>query len=189
MLYNCIFPVVDARDLPPFYTNLNVDGITVDVHSIDVEGIGACLGINWDGKSQNWNEFVAYVQKELDYNFAKEWVYTSAPYGQGVMRALVVCYACGGYGDGKWYLEGRLVDHRVSVIPKRLSADQAVQKMKEGKNIVTVRPKLAEDVLKRVNWDKKPITPCKPKETKDEEMIPHYNFSEKGQLLYCWVWI
>ena len=146
------FVLVPAAVAAPEVCEIVISGLVVVISGAAAVEIGKTLGITWDGVAENWNNFLSDMQNELDKVFALQWVKTANHKGIAAIDAVYEHYTILGSPKGKddkWYFEARRVHGEVEVNMKQLTEEQAVKKMEEGKDIMTLDKALAKNVVKR----------------------------------------
>ena len=175
-----------------------ISGLVVVISGAVTVEIGKTLGITWDGVAENWNNFLSDVQNELGKVFALQWVKTANHKGKESMNAVYDYYTALGSPKGKddkWYFEARKNHDKVEVNMKRLTEDQAVKKMEEGKDIMTLDQKLAQKVVNLFkNGGPGRVGDLKVEEAhhNHQKADGHYDHLHYGrnadERLHCWIW-
>ena len=149
LLTSLFCPVVNAEPAPviavaaatPEIAEVVIAGITVVMSGIAALKIAENLGVTWDGTADGWERFAEGVSTELEKVFALQWVKTANHKGKESMNAVYDYYTALGSPKGKddkWYFEARQNHGKVEVNLDRLTEEQAVKKMEEGKDIMTL---------------------------------------------------
>ena len=208
LLTSVAIPTVTAEPIPfiaagvvaaaPETAELIIGGITVVMSGIAVLKIAENLGKTWDGAAENWDNFCKGVSKELEKVFAQQWVKTANHQGKKEMDAVYDYYTALGSPKGKddkWYFEARRNHNKVEVNMKRLTEEQAVKKMEEGKDIMTLDEGLAQKIVSRFKsggsgrvGDLK----AEPAHNDHQKADGHYDHLHYGrnadERLHCWIW-
>ena len=97
--------------------------------------------------------------------------------------------------DDKWYFEAHRVHGKVEVNMKQLTEEQAVKKMEEGKDIMTLDKELATNVVKRFKSEGAGrVGDLKVKQAHHDHQKAdgHYDHLHYGrnanERLHCWIW-
>ena len=195
-------PVVNAEPAPviaaaaaPEIAEVVIAGITVVMSGIAALKIAENLGVTWDGAADSWDTFVKSVSTELEKVFAQQWVKTANHKGKESMNAVYDYYTALGSPKGKddkWYFEARQNHGKVEVNMKQLTEEQAVKKMEEGKDIMTLDQKLATDVLTRFKDAGKGRKIDLNVEGAHHETAGYFDHLHYGrnanERLHCWIW-
>ena len=177
----------------PAAAKLFVDGITVIVTSAVVIELGKNIGKTWDETAENWDNFCKGVSKELDKLFhAKQWIKVTSPEGKAALRVVYECWNAGGSSGGKkndkWYLEARRHNYQIEINPERMTEEQAVKKMGEGKDIITVSKNLARKVVERFEGKPRDKIEFEISQKTREGYYEHLHYEAQDMRLHCWVW-
>ena len=206
LLTSLFCPVVNAEPAPviavaaatPEIAEVVIDGITVVMSGIAALKIAENLGVTWDGTADGWDTFVKSVSTELEKVFAKQWIKTANHKGKEAMNAVYDYYTALGSPKGKddkWYFEARRVHGEVEVNMKQLTEEQAVKKMEEGKDIMTLDKALAENAVNRfLSGGSGRVGDLKVENAhhNHQKADGHYDHLHYGrnanERLHCWIW-
>jgi len=192
-----VAPAASNPLVNPVTVKLVVDGITIVVTSAVAMEIGKQLGNTWDGIAENWDNFVSGLSKDLNNIFsAKKWVSITSGEGRAVMTSLSEGYsspAGGGKKDDKWYFEARKMFGKIKIKMERMDETQAVEAMKQGKDIMTLDRELAQKVVGRFKGLSKEATDALESQFETHHVgkkgyFPHLHYHSHGKRLHCWSW-
>ena len=206
LLTSLFCPVVNAEPAPviavaaaaPEIAEVVIAGITVVMSGVAALKIAENLGVTWDGTADGWERFAERVSTELEKVFAKQWVKTANHEGKAAIDTVYEYYTALGSPKGKddkWYFEARENHGKIEVNLNRLTEEQAVKKMEEGKDIMTLDKALAEKVVDlfknggsgRVGELK--VEDAHHNHQKADGHHDHLHYSRNGvERLHCWIW-
>ena len=151
----------------------------------------------WKVKAK-WDNYVSDVQNELDTVWAKQWVKAATHEGKAAIQTVYEYYTALGSPKGKddkWYFEARRTHNKVEVNLKQLTEDQAVKKMEEGKDIMTLDRKLAENVVNRFKSGgsgrvgELDVEKANHNHQKADGHHDHLHYGRNAnERLHCWIW-
>ena len=192
------FVLVPAAVAAPEVCEIVISGIVVVISGAAAVEIGKTLGITWDGVAENWNNFLSDVQNELNKVFALQWVKTANHKGKEAMNAVYDYYTALGSPKGKddkWYFEARRNHNKVEVNMKQLTEEQAVKKMEEGKDIMTLDEGLAQKIVNRFKsegagrWGDSEVERAHHNHQKADGHHDHLHYGRNAdEGLHCWIW-
>ena len=192
------FVLVPAAVAAPEVCEIVISGLVVVISGAAAVEIGKTLGITWDGIAENWNNFLSNVQNELDTVFAKQWVKTANHEGKAAIDTVYEYYTALGSPKGKddkWYFEARETHGKIEVNLNRLTEEQAVKKMEEGKDIMTLDKALAENAVNRFlsggsgRVGSLDVEDAHHNHQKADGHYDHLHYGRNAnERLHCWIW-
>ena len=170
-------------------------GVVFLIAGASVVEIGKHLNTHWEDPAESWDKFAKRVSTALEKVFAKQWEKTANHRGQEAMNAVYDYYTALGSPKGKddkWYFEARRVHGEVEVNMKQLTEEQAVKKMEEGKDIMTLDKTLAENAVNRfLSGGNGRYSDLKTEgaHQKTNGYYDHIHFRRNAnERLHCWIW-
>ena len=192
------FVAVGVVAAAPETAELIIGGITVVMSGIAALKIAENLGKTWDGVAENWDNFCKGVSTELEKVFAEQWVKTANHKGIAAIDTVYEHYTALGLPKGKddkWYFEARKNHNKVEVNMKRLTEEQAVKKMEEGKDIMTLDEGLAQKIVNRFKsegagrWGDSEVERAHHNHQKADGHHDHLHYGRNAdEGLHCWIW-
>ena len=181
----------------PEVVEICIGGAVAIMSGFALVTLGNDIGMPWDGLYENWDNFVLDVQDAINEQLhIQQWIRVSSSEGQKLLSDAYNSYFSGGGSRGKkddrCYFEGRLNEDNVLEINQNsLTENQAIHRMGQGKNIITLSQNLAKNLVKRF----KGLTKEQASALKFEGdhnpangWLHHLHYEAKCMRLHLWSW-